>query len=984
MDDRIVGGQPLLVGRERERAVLRSVVDRAVSGEPGLVLVHGEAGIGKTSLVREVAQSAETEGAHLLLGLCLRFGSDVTSYVPFTQALTHWLRTSTSDLPQKLSPVGRLDDLIPALSDRPRGVALLQIGAVLESLQTDRPTVLVVDDLQWADPSSLDVLSYLVAGFAPGQRLAILATYRDTDLDDGHRLHGWLADADRLPSVSRLPLGRLDAWSVEEMVLSRGGTDADAGMAQEILRRSGGNPYLADLLIDDSRAKGPGGTSSGGRLADALLASWHRLSSPGRKVTQLLAVAGAPVAFAVLRELSARHAVDSEGTAEAVNEASVQGITLTTESGAIWFRHPLLAETIAGSLNEWEAAGLHAELAAAWEAAVAVQERDRANSLALHYDAAHDHDRAFHWSVRAADEAQLVLAWEEVASHLSVAVSLLPEVSEEVAGSVDELNLLLRAARACDSAGDDRGAMRHYEAALARVDRSQHPLQASRILLDLHFVRGLAVLGSNLGSLDIPREVLALTAGNPHAPERSIAFAHLAFAELVNGVAAAGEHAQMAVQLAETTDSPAAMVWALGTRAQVRKAEGIADAERALALATELGDPQLMSRSAILLANTYQWAGRYADAAEMGERVYAALLDAGQFDYAAWADGNAAWWNFALGRWDHLRLMVRELLTIARGAQSAGMTRCVAALITAHEGNADAAALHLRRAEELMPTWPGGDVLGWTQIQVSIAMRDPLRALELIDRYMAEEAQIDPASADELLQLASRAATQLIELDPGTDGRRSALTHLERIEAARGTDPPPFASGATPDAVRHAFSALHSAQRAQCEEVQTGVAELWEAACTATEEAGLQYEHARALFCLARHLLTHRLDRSRATTALATARRMAIHLGASPLAGDITILAEQAHVDLLVPDPGESAMVRSTPVLPASPPLTVREREVLDGLLSGETYAQIAARLFISAKTVSSHASSVLRKTGTSSRIELADLAHRHRQGDSD
>lgn len=145
---------------------------------------------------------------------------------------------------------------------------------------------------------------------------------------------------------------------------------------------------------------------------------------------------------------------------------------------------------------------------------------------------------------------------------------------------------------------------------------------------------------------------------------------------------------------------------------------------------------------------------------------------------------------------------------------------------------------------------------------------------------------------------------------------------------------------------------------------------LWEAACTATEEAGLQYEHARALFCLARHLLTHRLDRSRATTALATARRMAIHLGASPLAGDITILAEQAHVDLLVPDPGESAMVRSTPVLPASPPLTVREREVLDGLLSGETYAQIAARLFISAKTVSSHASSVLRKTGTSSRIE--------------
>lgn len=973
--------QPVLVGRERERAVLQSVVDRAFAGEPGLVLVHGEAGIGKTSLVREVARSAEAEGGHLLLGLCLRFGSDVTSYVPFTQALTHWLRTSPSDLPQKLSSVGRLDDLIPALSDRREGVALLQIGAVLDALQADRPTVLVVDDLQWADPSSLDVLSYLVAGFASGQRLAILATYRDTDLDDGHRLHGWLADAARMQSVSRLPLGRLDVWSVEEMVLSRGGTFADSGLAQEVLRRSGGNPYLADLLIGDARAKGAGVTSSGGRLSDALLASWHRLSPPARKVTQLLAVAGAPVAFEVLRELSARHAVDPEGTAEAVNEASAQGITIETESGAIWFRHPLLAETIAGSLNGWEAVRLHGELAAAWEAAVTVHERDRANSLALHYVAAHDHDRAFHWSVRAADEAELVRAWEEVASHLSVAVSLLGEVSDEVAGNVDQLELLLRAGRSCEASGDHRGAVRHYEVALARVDRSEDPLQASRILLDLHVVRALAGLGSTPLSLVEPQEVLALTDGIPLAPERSLAFAHLAFVEVFNGMAEAGAHAEMAVQLAETIDSPAAMIWALGTRAQTKwgKTEGIADAERALGLAVEVDDPKLMCRSAIFLANNYQSTGRYADAADMAERLYSTLLDAGQFDYAARVGANAALWSFALGRWDRVRLMVRELLTIARGAQSAGMARCLAALITAHEGNTDAAALHLRRAQELLPAVPGGDVLAMTQIQVSIATCHPLGALELIDRYMAEAVQIDPGSADEYLQLASRAATQLIELDPSAEGRHTALTYLERIETTRGTEPSPFAPGEARDAVRAALSALHSAQRAQCGGVQTGVVELWEAACTATEVADMQYEYARALYCLARHLLTHRLDRRRATTALVTARRIANHLGAAPLTSDISTLAAQAHVHLSVTEPGESATVRPTPMLPGTPPLTRREREVLDGLLSGETYAQIAVRLFISDKTVSSHVSNLLRKTGTASRIELADLANRSR-----
>ncbi|MFC7488510.1 helix-turn-helix transcriptional regulator [Knoellia sp. CPCC 206453] len=974
--------QPVLVGRERERAVLQSVVDRAFSGEPGLVLVHGEAGIGKTSLVREVTRSAEAVGVHLLLGLCLRFGSDVTSYLPFTQALTHWLRTSTSDLPQKLSSFGRLDDLIPALGNRPVGVALLQIGTVLDALQADRPTVLVIDDLQWADPSSLDVLSYLVAGFASGQRLAILASYRDTDLVDGHRLHGWLADAARMPSVSKLPLGRLDVWSVEEMVLSRGGPDADAGLAQEVLRRSGGNPYLADLLISDARAKGAGVTASGGRLADALLASWHRLSAPGRKVTQLLAVAGAPVAFEVLRDLAARHAVDPEGTAQAVREASAQGIAIETESGAIWFRHPLLAEAIAGGMNGWEAAQLHGEFAAAWQDAVTVDERDRASFLALHYVAARDYDKAFAWSLRAADEAELVRAWEEVASHLSTAVGLLEKVSRGETEQVDHVGLLLRAGRACEASGDDRAAVSHYEAALARVDRAEDSLLASRILLELHVLRDMAGYGSTYLSLVEPREVLELTEGSPHAPERSLAFAHLAFAEVFNGMAEAGAHAEMAVKLAETVDSPAAMIWALGTRAQTKwgTAEGIADAERAFALSVETQDPQLLCRCAIFLSNSYQSAGRYADAANVTGGAYSTLLDAGQFDYASSVGATAALCNFVLGRWDTVRPVVRELLTLARSDNTAGEARCVAALLTAHEGNVRAAALHLRRAQELMTTAaPVGDILAYTQIQFSIITGHPLDALELIERHMAEVVQIDAVAADEWLELASRAAASVAEFEPSIDAQNFALACFERIEAARGLEPSPFAAAETRDLVHPAFGALHAAQRAQCRGVRTGLVELWEAASTATERAGMQYEHARALYCLARHLLTHRLDRRRATAALVTSRQLTRQLGAATLSHDVDNLAAQAHIHLPMNDSGGQRTERATSTLLASPPLTKREREVADGLLSGETYAQIAARLFISDKTVSSHVSSVLRKTGTASRIELAELAHRRR-----
>ena len=154
----------------------------------------------------------------------------------------------------------------------------------------------------------------------------------------------------------------------------------------------------------------------------------------------------------------------------------------------------------------------------------------------------------------------------------------------------------------------------------------------------------------------------------------------------------------------------------------------------------------------------------------------------------------------------------------------------------------------------------------------------------------------------------------------------------------------------------------------------TALDQLWEAACTATEAAGLRYEHARALYSLARHLLTRGHDRTRASAALVTARSIAVDLGAAPLKDRIEALAAQAH--LVLPPAGDdepSSPLRPLTV-PASPPLTPREEQVLDGLLSGQTYAQIATRLFISDKTVSTHVSNLLRKTGTANRIELAEL----------
>ena len=453
-------------------------------------------------------------------------------------------------------------------------------------------------------PEPLDVLSYLVAGFVAGQRLCLLATYRDTDLGEGHRLHGWLADTLRMPAVGQLELGRMDAWALEEMILARGALVSGPGLVEDVLRRSGGNPYLADLLLGEARSAGHGAAPLRGRLVDALSASWHRLSAPGRRVTQLLAVAGAPVAFPVLRDLAARHAIAPEEMSNALTEAAAQGITIETETGAIWFRHPLLAETIAATMKSWERSVLHSELAASWQEAVGVDERDRATSLSLHYVAAGDIDQGFAWSLRAADEADAVRGRDEEASHLSTAVSLLDRLSDQVTVTVDPVGLLMRAGRACRGAGDDRSAAQHYEDALARS--ADDPLLASRILLQLQMLRKRAADDAAPMSVAEPREVLALTEGIPDSPERAQAFGQLSFAEVFNGIDQAGVHAETAVRLAEAVGTSAALVWAHGARAHTfwGTDEGIADAERAFALASVSGDPQLVRWSGLFLSNT--------------------------------------------------------------------------------------------------------------------------------------------------------------------------------------------------------------------------------------------------------------------------------------------------------------------------------------------------------------------------------------------
>src|SRR5215207_5406010 len=201
-----------LVGRDVEMDVLVRLLDDAAGGRPGVVVLEGEAGIGKTRLARETAETATTRGFQVLWGTCVHFGSSQVPYAALTGAVRRWLREPADD--RATAAARALLELMVGTTFQADTVT---IGRVLQAaddlvdeLNRLGPTLWVVDDLHWSDVTSRDVLAYVIAGLH-AQRLGLVLLVRAEDRTEGHPLHEWLADLRRDPAVRDLAVGRLSA-----------------------------------------------------------------------------------------------------------------------------------------------------------------------------------------------------------------------------------------------------------------------------------------------------------------------------------------------------------------------------------------------------------------------------------------------------------------------------------------------------------------------------------------------------------------------------------------------------------------------------------------------------------------------------------------------------------------------------------------------------------------------------------------------------
>ena len=266
---------PTLVGRATELAAITHAIDSAAAGAPIHQLVAGEAGVGKSRLVGEAVAMASARGMRVLFGGCADIGDGGVPYGPIVEALRGLVRELDDDQLEAVVGTARPDlaRLVPALgpatTDTAAQTESLQVRlldavlGVLQRLSEISPVLFVVEDLHWADPATRETIAFLIRQLG-SDRVVLVLTFRADELHRRHPLRPWLVELERGGRVERLDLEPLDPTETSELLAAILGAPPTPALADQIHRRSDGNPFFVEELL------GAGEDAVGGRLPTTL------------------------------------------------------------------------------------------------------------------------------------------------------------------------------------------------------------------------------------------------------------------------------------------------------------------------------------------------------------------------------------------------------------------------------------------------------------------------------------------------------------------------------------------------------------------------------------------------------------------------------------------------------------------------------------------------------------------------------------------
>jgi DNA-binding SARP family transcriptional activator len=435
------------VGRSAALAALNERWDAAAAGHGGLVLIGGEAGIGKSRLVREFTAACEPRGA-LVYTAATTFPESVP-YQPFAALLrvAAPLLPSVAIDPLWLSAVVALAPVVaeyvpdlpalPAVDPARERERLFEACAnVWEALATRRPVVLVVEDVHWAGAATLALLEAIARRIAQS-RVLVVATYREDDLEPSHHLRALRRRLERDRSGFHLALSRFSRDDVEELVRALADA-ADAGaLARTLHERSDGNPFFLEEILRDLGESGALRVAAGrwsfdqpadgavpAAVRDSLAARIARLDERARTLAEVAAVVGRGFDVELLRETTGwleAAVLDALGALVDRRVVSERG----ARSGFDYaFTHHLIQAVVYDGIGPAARARRHRRVAHVMAQLYAEQRDDVAAELALHWDRGGEPELAAEQFVAAARRALALYANEEARRHLSRALDL--------------------------------------------------------------------------------------------------------------------------------------------------------------------------------------------------------------------------------------------------------------------------------------------------------------------------------------------------------------------------------------------------------------------------------------------------------------------------------------------------------------------------------------------------------------------------------
>src|SRR6516162_8414974 len=633
-----LGGRPVttpFVGRAGELAALTADLDAAVGGRGGVVLVAGEPGIGKTRLVEELAARAIARGAVVLWGRCWE-GAGAPAFWPWVQVIRGYLQGQAEDLASLRHDLGAgaadIAQLVPAVHDRipdlpappplePEAARFRlfdSLAGFLRTASARRPLLLVLDDLHWADASSLALLRFMSRELDGGEGSSplVLGSYRHTEVDQGHPLLGAVADLTR-GQHRWLLLGGLGQREIAGFMALVAGTEPSAELATEVYRQTDGNPFFVtevvrllasqgswdqlDPAATDSRVLGCG-LPEGVRAVVAERLS--RLSADCRRILEVASVVGRDFELRVLQPVSGLDAGQLLMLLEEAEAAGLVGV-VPGELSRWRFAHALVREVLYEGLLAARRVRLHGLVADALEAVHAAEPGPHLAELAHHLvEAAPGSEktaaRAVQMATLAGRRSMEMLAWEDAAELFQRALAAL-ELTERP-GLQQRCELLLAVGEARMAASDVPAARTAYQQAgeLARRIGSPEALARAGLGLGLEITSGI-VDPVQVGLLE---EALAAL-DEADSPLRARVLAGLARA-LVSTPQAERRLAlsEDAVRMARRLGDPATLAAALfgrhlaiwgSERAEVT-GERLAIATEAVGLAEQIGDRAMALR----------------------------------------------------------------------------------------------------------------------------------------------------------------------------------------------------------------------------------------------------------------------------------------------------------------------------------------------------------------------------------------------------